>query len=104
PTCTFLETPGPRLPLGLVADLTYEALTVPLHPGDLLVCYSDGLVEATNRAGDQFGFEQLGELLVQLAATPAPAATTLARIQQAVVAWAAGDPHPDDITVIVVQV
>jgi serine phosphatase RsbU (regulator of sigma subunit) len=104
PTCTFLETPGPRLPLGLLADITYESLTVPLHPGDLLVCYSDGLVEATNEAGEQFGFEQLGELLVQLAGRPAPAADTLARIQQAVVAWAAGDPHPDDITVIVVQV
>ena len=103
-TCQFLETPGPRLPLGLVADLTYEALTVPLLSGDLLVCYSDGLVEATDPSGEPFGFDRLSKLLLELAAIQRPATDTLAAVLAAVATWAADDPHPDDITLIIVQV
>jgi serine phosphatase RsbU (regulator of sigma subunit) len=103
PTCTFLETPGPRLPLGLVPNLTYEALDVALQPGDLLVCYSDGLVEATNPAGEPYGFDRLASLLCGLGAYMTPASDTLNRILAAVTAWAAGDPHPDDITLVVVR-
>ncbi len=104
PTCQFLETSGPRLPLGLVPNLVYESLAVPLLPGDLLVCYSDGLVEATNPAGEPFGFDRLSSLLTETVATSRPAADTLAHVLAAVSAWAEGDPHPDDITLVVVQV
>ncbi len=104
PTCLFLETPGPRLPLGLVSNLVYESLTVPLLPGDLLVCYSDGLVEATDPSGEPFGFDRLSSLLIELVTTDRPATDTLAAVLAAVTTWGADDAHPDDMTLIVVQV
>jgi sigma-B regulation protein RsbU (phosphoserine phosphatase) len=103
PACSFLETPGPRLPLGLVPNLTYEALDVPLQPGDLLVCYSDGLVEATNPAGEPYGFDRLASLLCGLGAYMAPAADTLDRILAAVTTWAAGSAMPARTTTSVMS-
>ena len=56
-----LDKGGPVL--GLLPDASYEATTLDIAPGDLLVMYSDGLVEATNTAGDEFGEERLTSLL-----------------------------------------
>ena len=49
---TWLEAGAP--PVGFFADTVYEARAVPLHPGDLIVAYTDGIVEATNMAGDEW--------------------------------------------------
>ncbi len=48
----------PGLPLGVIADITYEQTTVHLNRGERLVFLSDGVVEATNEAGELFGFER----------------------------------------------
>ncbi len=58
---TRLDKGGPVL--GLLPEATYEAATVEIASGDLLVMYSDGLVEATNAAGEEFGDRRLVELL-----------------------------------------
>jgi phosphoserine phosphatase RsbU/P len=47
------------LPVGLFADTVYEAQAVQLYPGDLIVAYTDGFVEATNAAGKEWGVEGL---------------------------------------------
>jgi sigma-B regulation protein RsbU (phosphoserine phosphatase) len=47
------------LPVGLFAETVYEAQAVPLYPGDLIVAYTDGFVEATNTAGEEWGIESL---------------------------------------------
>jgi sigma-B regulation protein RsbU (phosphoserine phosphatase) len=47
------------LPVGLFAETVYEAQTVQLYPGDLIVAYTDGFVEATNTAGEEWGVEGL---------------------------------------------
>lgn len=51
------------LPLGIVAESTYEAMTIRLGPGERLAVYTDGMLEARNPAGELFGFERLAELL-----------------------------------------
>ena len=43
-----------------------------LADGDLLVLYTDGVIEAQNRAGEQFGIEQLSRELCRLASAPVP--------------------------------
>ncbi len=48
----------PGLPLGVIADSTYEQTTFHLNRGDRLVFLSDGVVEATNTDGELFGFER----------------------------------------------
>ena len=60
---TRLDKGGPVL--GLLPDAAYEAATVEVAEGDLLVMYSDGLVEAANPAGEEYGDRRLGELLLQ---------------------------------------
>ena len=50
------------LPLGLNRDERYESQTVVLAPGDRLIFYTDGLLEARNSKGELFGFERLAEL------------------------------------------
>lgn len=48
----------PGLPLGVIADITYEQSTFRLKYGDRLVFLSDGVVEATNSEGELFGFDR----------------------------------------------
>jgi phosphoserine phosphatase RsbU/P len=58
-----LEEGGPVL--GVVPGATYRQGQVSAHPGDLLVVYSDGVVEATDAAGEQFEEERLREVIRQ---------------------------------------
>ncbi len=47
------------VPLGLSLDFKYQAQSITLKPGDLLLLSSDGLVEAHNQQGELFGFDRL---------------------------------------------
>lgn len=54
---TRLDSSGPVL--GLLPDSRFEQATVDCEQGDLLVLYSDGIVEAANSKGEEFGEERL---------------------------------------------
>jgi phosphoserine phosphatase RsbU/P len=56
---SFLDVGG--IPLGLFADSKYQEMDLILQPGDVLVFYSDGLVESRNDAGEDFGMKRLGD-------------------------------------------
>jgi phosphoserine phosphatase RsbU/P len=49
--------------LGILHDPTYEALEIPLEPGDRQVLYTDGILEAANPAQEMFGVEQFMRFL-----------------------------------------
>ncbi len=51
------------LPLGLFPDQQYATGLAQLEPGDQLVLYTDGITEAMNHAGEQFGVDRLDEAL-----------------------------------------
>jgi len=53
----WLETGG--APLGMFRDSEYQEGSVQLNPGDLVVAYTDGVIEAANRDGDEWGVEGL---------------------------------------------
>ena len=46
------------LPLGIRSDETYETSTLELKPGDALIFFTDGVVEAFNATGEEFGNER----------------------------------------------
>ncbi len=50
-------------PLGVKSDLAFSSQRHKLEPGDFLVYYSDGIVEALDEEGSVFGYERLEELL-----------------------------------------
>lgn len=50
-----LETRG--LPVGLFADSAYEEAVVHLQPGDTVIAYTDGVIEAVNPSGEEWGVE-----------------------------------------------
>jgi sigma-B regulation protein RsbU (phosphoserine phosphatase) len=102
--CDLIETPLPRLPLGLLPDVQYGTQTVELRSGDLLVCYSDGLVDVSKEDGSHFGFDRLADLLTAAAQNGDSAESTLALLLATAATWGDLDAPQDDITVVVVRV
>ena len=81
-----------NLPVGLLADATYESDRFQLHAGDRLVLVTDGVTEAENAAGDFFDNHRLEEVAAHSAG--------LEEILAAVSAFCAGTPLNDDCTVV----
>jgi phosphoserine phosphatase RsbU/P len=95
----LLESEG--FPIGL-ADEAYEERSVCLGARDRLYLYSDGVPEAMNPAGDQFGNARLLEAIAQGRSEPLQenVATLLGEITR----WHdTGRPH-DDISILAVEV
>lgn len=67
---SMLEAGG--LPLGKNADAAYAAASLEIEPGDRVLLYTDGIVEAESPSGEPFGYERL-EYLLQKHAKMEPA-------------------------------
>jgi sigma-B regulation protein RsbU (phosphoserine phosphatase) len=89
------------LPLGIDGDYAYREVSTQMKPGDVLVFFTDGVVEAMNEGGELFGFERLRELLV-LGSARRPRTVTR-QIVRAVRAFTGGTPQSDDITLVVLR-
>jgi sigma-B regulation protein RsbU (phosphoserine phosphatase) len=59
----WLETGGP--PVGMFSDFIYQESVVQLDPGDLVLAYTDGVIEAVNPAGEEWGVEGLRGALAE---------------------------------------
>jgi len=87
--------------LGVLPDAAYDETRVEFKPGDVLVLYTDGVVEATTPDGAFFGDERLAALLRDMEGLGAAAICD--RIVAAVEEFAGGDTQGDDLTVVVVK-
>jgi serine phosphatase RsbU (regulator of sigma subunit) len=94
-----LEAGG--VPLGIRADESYAMGRVRLAPGDVLVCYTDGVVEARGAAGEDYGEDRLRALLREPA--PAGAAEVLRRVMAAIEAYTGDAARADDETCLVLS-
>jgi serine phosphatase RsbU (regulator of sigma subunit) len=92
-----LDDPDP--PCGIFPGIAFRAGVAPFRPGDALVLYTDGVIEA-RRAGREFGEEALHDVLVG-AARDAPA--ELARAAYAAVRDWCGGRLGDDVAIAVVR-
>jgi hypothetical protein len=94
---TKLGTGGPVL--GLLDDVRYEQGVAAIGPGDLLVLYSDGIVEAANAQDEEFGEERVARIVQDGANLPA--AELRNRILEEVNRFAAA--VEDDRTLLVIR-
>jgi sigma-B regulation protein RsbU (phosphoserine phosphatase) len=92
-----LEIAENGLMLAAFESATYTNAEQPLEPGDRLLLYTDGLIEASNAQGDFFGQEALSALLRQTGALAPSAASD--QIISAVQQWSA--VQDDDLTVLI---
>jgi phosphoserine phosphatase RsbU/P len=88
-------------PLGLFPNAEYEEFTLSTRPGDLIVFFSDGIVDAVNATGDMFGDERLTHLLESQHQPTAQ--STVDAILQAVTDFQDGTAHFDDETIVVLR-
>ena len=81
-----------NVPVGLLADATFESATCQMKSGDRFILVTDGVTEAENAMGDFFE-----DFRLEAAACKSP---TLEGIFSAVTEFCAGNPLSDDCTVV----
>lgn len=87
--------------LGIFEDENWEQRTVTLQPGDALVVYTDGVTEAQNDNGGEYGEQRLYDTVSSLRGSPAEA--LLDGIYKDVCDFTDNAPQSDDITLLVLQ-
>jgi sigma-B regulation protein RsbU (phosphoserine phosphatase) len=96
---SFLEEGG--LILGAFRDAEYAEGRGSLAPGELLVFYTDGAVEAMNAAGDEFGRDRLVDVVLENRNLSARAIRE--EIVARVLSFSGQDRPADDLTLIVLK-
>jgi sigma-B regulation protein RsbU (phosphoserine phosphatase) len=87
--------------LGLFGNATYEQEVVQLAPGVVIVVFSDGVSEAVNGAGDEFGEERIpGAVAATIDQSPQ---TMLDALLASVRQFADGTPMKDDVTAVILR-
>ncbi len=87
--------------LGVMPDLEYREDHVTLAPEDTLILYTDGVSEAMNAEGEEFGVERLRELFTNN--PPSNAKEANEAVLQAVSEFAGNTPQSDDVTCLVIR-
>jgi sigma-B regulation protein RsbU (phosphoserine phosphatase) len=99
-TATRLDPTG--VMLGVFADAPFAQATIAVEPGDLIVAYSDGVCDALNQAGEDYGDSRLESFVRTHAALPASG--LMDRILEDVTTFSQGVPPFDDMTLVVARV
>lgn len=95
------ELPSGSIPLGMFPFAAYQPAALEVHPGDVLVVYSDGLTEAENNAKEEFGEERLRGIVRE--AAPRGAEHLETRLLSDLDAFTQGAAQTDDITFMLIE-
>jgi len=99
PAPRWLHPTGPAI--GLIEQATYAQESFPVNPGDLLIMYTDGLVEAVGAEGEAFEASRLAEVAAGVGnASPAE---VIRAVTQSLDAFLGGRGLADDLTLLVVR-
>lgn len=90
------------VPLGILSDCVYESASLDLCPGDTLLIFTDGVVEAENDRADEYGEERL--IYVFNTNSGLPANEILQAIMRDVLAFTGSAPQHDDITCLIAKI
>lgn len=95
------EVEGGGLPLGLFCNVGYASTRLRLAPGDLLLLFTDGLIEGRGPGGDEYGAARLGEVAVRRWQTGAGDLTRAC--VESLTAFRSGAERHDDLTLMAVK-
>ena len=95
----FIERGG--LPLGMFRDTRYYAYYVSIEPGQVIVLYTDGVTEAVNLKGEEYGRERLAKAVAD--ARELSAREMISKIHREVLDWTEGQGAADDITFFIIK-
>jgi len=90
-------------PVGMFQDSTYEEGIAQLYPGDLVLAYTDGVIEAANKSHEEWGIEGLLKSAADCATQSEDTADLVQSIFNSMDAFSAGD-QSDDATLAVLRV
>jgi two-component system, sensor histidine kinase ChiS len=93
-----------RMPIGWTVEPDYPSIEAKLLPGDRIILYTDGVIEARDSAGSMFGEERFHEII--RSCIEGGPGELVNRIMDTVQAWTAGWPGGslgDDVTLIVLD-
>ena len=90
------------LPFGIMPEVKYDTATVTLAPGDWLVIFTDGLVEAENERQEEYGEDRM--LAIIAGTGQGTAAEALGRLITSVNTFVGATRQHDDITCLVLRV
>lgn len=96
----LIEATG--LPLGLFDDAEYDEFTFQAEPDDVFVFFSDGILDATNKAGDLFGRTRLEKVIAECSGNSAE--SMVKSIFKAAAEHSSGVATFDDETVVAIKV
>ncbi len=96
-----IDLPPTGTVVGAFPFSVFEERTVPMEEGDLLVAYTDGIVEPENPYGEMFGENRMKELLLRYAY--ADSSEIIARTMESVIQWTGSSELQDDMTMIVAR-
>jgi sigma-B regulation protein RsbU (phosphoserine phosphatase) len=100
----FLQSDGPRLPLGVKADINYKISTYDLKKDDLIFLTTDGIDEAENANRELFGVERLKNHILSITADHLSASEMKDSIIKEVQKFIKKNKPDDDMTVLVVKI
>ncbi|GAA0342863.1 serine/threonine-protein phosphatase [Actinoallomurus spadix] len=94
------RTPDP--PMGLLEGTRPRTHHETLQPGDRLLCYTDGVIEARTRTGELFGVERLADTILRTTAAGMSTPEALRRLVHGLLAEH-GAPLADDATIMLAE-
>lgn len=100
-TRSFSELESTGMVLGPSPTATYGRRAAKMEPGDLLLLYTDGIVEAHDQRGREFGLDRVRRILLDY--RKRSARETAEKLLSAVRDFSAGRPAEDDRTVVVIR-
>jgi sigma-B regulation protein RsbU (phosphoserine phosphatase) len=92
---------GSGFPLGLFADSVFDVHRMQLEPDDLVLLYTDGLSEARNATGEQYGSSRIDSRLRKRGSATAPA--VLQDLLDDLGVFAGETPRDDDLTLMAIR-
>ncbi|MFH1731556.1 MAG: SpoIIE family protein phosphatase [Planctomycetota bacterium] len=99
---SIVMLPATGAPLGILDEPGIEEQTCQLDAGDVVLMYTDGITEAQDACGEEFGIARLQEILKNF--PDLPAGEIAQRVIAAAQTFAEGHPQFDDMTAVLLKV